>query len=410
MQTPVVHRASWVLPIAHPPIIDGGVAVQSGRITAVDRFREIARNHPGVTVVDHPDSVLLPALVNAHTHLELSHLAHLSLRPPPVTFTGWIENMLAARARSGFNDEAVQEAARSSLIDQQDDGVIAIGDISNTGLTRNLFPDFLGMLLCFKEFLGLRASSVDPSLQALQTEADHHLCTAHAPYSTHADLLRALKKRALVAGHVFPIHVAEPQAESEMMSRGRGELVDFLERRGFWDGSFQPIGIDNSGSVQYLHQLGILVNKTLCVHCIHVSEPEIRLLIKAGSKICLCPGSNRYLGVGKAPVEKYLRAGMLPALGTDSLASNPEISMWREMKLLAQDHPLVDLPDILAMATAGGAAALDLDSEIGTLEPGKQARFLTVSLPDTVNTLTAVYEYLVTTGSSMHPEWITSKL
>ena len=408
MQPLVVHRAPWVLPIAHSSISDGGVAVQSGRITVVGRFSEIIRNLPGVTVIDHPDSVLLPALVNAHTHLELSHLAHLSQQPPPATFTGWIDNMLYARARSGFNDEAVQEAARSSLIDQQDDGVIAIADISNTGLTRNLCSDFFGKLLCFKEYLGLRASGVEQSQQALQAEADHHLCSAHAPYSTHADLLLTLKKRALLAGHIFPIHVAEPHAESDMMSRGRGELVDFLKRRGFWDGSFQPTGIDNSGSVQYLHQLGLLDDKTLCVHCIHVSEPEIRLLIKAGSKICLCPGSNRYLGVGKAPVEKYLRAGMLPALGTDSLASNPEISMWREMKLLAQDHPLVDLPDIIAMATAGGAAALDLDSEIGTLEPGKQARFLTVSLPDTVNDITAVYEYLVTTGSSMHPQWITS--
>lgn len=408
MQPPVVHRAPWVLPIAHPSISDGGVAVQSGRITAVGRFSEIVQNLPGAAVVDHPDSVLLPALVNAHIHLELSHLAHLSQQPPPATFTGWIDNMLYARARSGFNDEAVKEAARSSLVDQQDDGVIAIGDISNTGLTRNLPSDFLGKLLCFKEFLGLREAGVEPSLKALQAEADHHLCTAHAPYSTHADLLRALKKRAFFAGHVFPIHVAEPQAESDMISRGRGEFVDFLERRGFWDCSFQPTGIDNSGSVQYLHQLGILDDKTLCVHCIHVSEAEIGLLVKAGSKVCLCPGSNRYLGVGKAPLTKYLQAGIMPSLGTDSLASNPEISLWREMKLLAEDHPSVDLSDILAMATAGGAAALDLDSEIGTLEPGKQARFLTVSLPDTVNNITAVYEYLVATGSSMYPQWITS--
>lgn len=404
----VVHRAPWVLPIARSPITDGGVAVQSGRITAVGRFSEIARNLPDVTVVDHPDSVLLPALVNAHTHLELSHLAHLSQQPPPATFTGWIENMLVVRAKSGFNDEAVEEAARSSLVGQQHDGVIAIGDISNTGLTKNLFSDFLGKLLCFKEYLGLRASGVEPSLQALQTEAVHHLCTAHAPYSTHADLLRALKKRALIAGHVFPIHVAEPLAESDMMSRGRGEFVDFLGRRGFWDGSFQPTGIDNTGSVQYLHQLGILDDKTLCVHCIHVSEAEIELLIKTGSKVCLCPGSNRYLGVGKAPVDRYLQVGMLPALGTDSLASNPKISMWREMQLLADDHPDVDSTDILAMATVGGAEALGLDSEIGSLEPGKQATFLSVLLPDTVKNAADVYDYLVTTGSSMHPQWITS--
>lgn len=406
MQSTVLHRAPWVLPIAHAPITDGAVAVRSGRVTAVGRFSDIKSNLADIRVVDHPDSVLLPALVNAHTHLELSHLAHLSRQPSPATFTGWIDKMLYARARSGLNDKTVLEAARESLTNQHHDGVIAVADISNTALPRTLSADFPGKLLCFKEYLGLRASGVEPSLQTLQTEADHHCCTAHAPYSTHADLLGALKKRATLAGHVFPIHVAEPETESDMISRGRGEFVDFLERRGFWDGSFQPTGIDNSGSVLYLHQLGVLDDKTLCVHAVHVSDAEIELLVQSGSRVCLCPGSNRFLGVGKAPVKEYLQAGMLPALGTDSLASNPEISMWREMKLLAEDHPGVDPAEILSMATAGGAEALGLDFEIGTLEPGRQARFLAVSLPDTVNTTKTVYEYLVNTGSLIQPHWI----
>ena len=404
----VVHHAPWVLPGHLPAISDGGVAVRSGRIIAVGRFDEIVATVTHDAVIDHPDSALLPPLVNAHTHLELSHLAHLALQPPPATFTGWIENMLNERAKSGFNNEAVQEASRNSLAEQQLDGVIAIGDISNTGLTRELSSDFMGRLFCFKEYLGLRASGVEPLLQELQAEAEQNFCTAHAPYSTHADLLCALKDRATRFGHVFPVHVAEPVAESEMMSRGRGEIPEFLRRRGFWDDSFQPTGIDNSGSVQYLHQLGLLDDKTLCVHCIHVSDQEIELLVQAGSRVCLCPGSNRYLGVGKAPVAKYLQNGILPALGTDSLASNPEISIWREMQLLAEDHPGINPADIVAMATAGGAYALSLDTETGTLEPGKQAAFLAVLLPDTVKNISDVYDYLVTTGSSMHPQLIIS--
>lgn len=403
----VVHRAPWVLPGHLPPISDGGVAVRSGRIVAVGRFNEIGATVTHDAVIDHPESALLPPLVNAHAHLELSHLAHLALQPPPATFTGWIENMLNERAKAGFSNESVQVAARNSLADQQRDGVIAIGDISNTGLTRNLSSDFMGRLLCFKEYLGLRASAVEPLLKELQAEAELFFCTAHAPYSTHADLLRALKDRATRFGHVFPVHVAEPAAETEMMSRGRGEIPEFLSRRGFWDDSFQPTGIDNSGSVQYLHQLGILDDKTLCVHCIQVSDQEVELLVKTGSKVCLCPGSNRYLRVGKAPVAKYLQNGILPALGTDSLASNPEISIWREMQLLAKDHPAIDPADILDMATAGGAKALALDSEIGILGPGKQADFLVVQLPDTVKNISDVYDYLVTTGSSMRPQWIT---
>jgi len=404
----IIHRAPWVLPIRHPAISDGAVAVRSGRIAAVGRFNHVLSTFPDSRVVEYQDSVLLPALVNAHTHLELSHLAHLSRQPSPATFTGWIENMLAERERIGSAGEVVRAAALEALAAQQADGVIAIGDISNTGLTRELAAQFNGQLLCFKEYLGLRAAGVAPALELLEAEEDDDYCTAHAPYSTHADLLRALKKRADRSGHVFPIHVAEPAAESEMMSRGRGEIPDFLERRGFWDGSFQATGINNSGSVQYLHQLGILDNRTLCVHCIHLSSRELDLVKEAGCKVCICPGSNRYLGVGKAPVAEYLRMGILPALGTDSLASNPQISLWREMRLLAEDHPGVAPADILAMATAGGAAGLGLEVELGSLEAGKQARFLVVQLPEPVRCPTAVYEYLVTRGNLVQAQWILS--
>ncbi len=404
----VVHRAPWVLPVHLPAIADGYVAVDSGVITAVGRFCELSGASSSWPVIEHPDAVLLPALVNAHTHLELSHLAYLSDQTPPATFTGWIEHMLNERATAGFTPEEVQQAARKALAAQHQDGVIAVADITNTGISRDLSDNFFGTLLCFKEFLGLRADGVVPLLQQLETEADHHLCTAHAPYSTHADLLRALKERSAQRDHLFPVHVAEPAAESEMMSRGRGEIPEFLARRGFWDDSFQPTGIDNSGSVQYLHQLGLLDERTLCVHCIHVSDNEIALLVKTGSWVCLCPGSNRYLGVGKAPLAKYLQNGILPALGTDSLASNPKISIWREMQLLAEDHPGVEPAVILAMATVGGASALGLEAQLGTLEPGKRADFLAVPLPDTVHNAADVYTCLVTAGSAVQPCWIRS--
>jgi cytosine/adenosine deaminase-related metal-dependent hydrolase len=299
----------------------------------------------------------------------------------------------------------VLSVARDVLAAQERDGVVAVADITNTGLTRELADDFFGELLCFKEYLGLRAAGVEPALQALDGEGKH-CCTAHAPYSTHADLLLALKKRAAGLDHVFPLHVAEPPCETEMICRGRGELPDFLRRRGFWDGSFQPTGIDKTGSVLYLHQLGILDHRTLCVHCIHVSNEEIELLHQNGCGICLCPGSNRYLGVGTPPVGRYLEQGLRPALGTDSLASNPELSMWREMRLLAEDHPEVDHGDILAMATRNGAGALGLEDDYGTLEPGKKASFLAVPLENTLRDEAEILDYLVTTGAAICPQWI----
>ena len=404
MQSPVVHRAPRVLPIASPSLENGGVAVLENRITAVGRYSDMLKKFPAAAVVDHPDCVLLPGLVNAHIHLELSHLANLSQRQPPATFSGWIENMLAARDRAGEDEK--HRAARLVLQQQHQDGIAVLADIGNTSLGRSLEADFPGVLLPFHEFLGLRETGVAAQLKLLDQKNEREYCSGHAPYSTHAALLCGLKARARRLGQVFPIHVAESEAEIVMISRGRGEFVEFLKQRSFWDGSFQATGIDNSGSVQYLQQLGLLDEKTLCVHCVHVSDREIELLQKTGARVCLCPGSNRYLGVGLAPVMKYLQAGIIPALGTDSLASNPRLSIWREMRLLAESHPGLAVSDILIMATLGGAAALGVEQQAGTLEPGRQARFLAVPLPDTVHSKADVVEYLVRTGTGIHPEWI----
>lgn len=396
----IIHRAPWLLPVSRPPIADGGLAVQAGKILRVGTFREIARSHPGAEIIDHPDTVLMPGLINAHTHLELSHLAYLSRKPAPATFTGWISQMLAERARVAADKKTILEAARNVLARQQEQGVVAVADISNTGFTRELAPEFAGRLLCFKEYLGLRTSELAAALNSLKENADHQdiYCTAHAPYSTHLDLLQTLKSRAGRLGQIFPLHVAEPAAENDLIRFGKGEIRDFLEQRGFWDNSFQSTGSGSKGSVSYLHRHGLLDSKTLCVHCIHVTEQEMDLLTETGAKVCLCPGSNRYLRVGTAPVEQYLRKGILPALGTDSLTSNPELSIRREMGLLAEEHPGVDPADILRMATLGGAEALGLERKLGSLEAGKKAEILAVKLPGHIKCAPDIHAYLTIHG------------
>ncbi|MGB5685830.1 MAG: amidohydrolase family protein [Candidatus Electrothrix sp.] len=398
-----VHRAPWLLPIRHPPLANGGIAVRAGRIVDIGDFKQVARSYPGAKIIDHPDAVLMPGLINAHTHLELSHLAYLSQEPSPSSFTGWIGHMLAERAKADADKKTIQDAAHAVLVEQQRQGVVAIADISNTDLIRELVPEFPGHLLCLKEYLGLRASELAASLSSLKKEAGHPhhpdiCCTAHAPYSTHIDLLRALKNRATQLGQIFSIHTAESTAEHDMISQGTGEMREFLEQRGFWESSFQPTGSDSKGSVSYLHQHGLLDSRTLCVHCLHVTDQEMDLLAKTKAKICLCPGSNRYLGVGTAPVEKYLRKGILPALGTDSLTSNPELSIWREMGLLAEEHPTVDPGDILRMATLGGAEALGLDKQLGSLDQEKKADILAVELPSHIKIASDIQKYLVVYG------------
>jgi aminodeoxyfutalosine deaminase len=229
-----VHRAPWVLPVVPQQVFEnGGVAVSQGRILSVGPFQETLRSWPGAAVLDHPGAVLLPGLINAHTHLELSHLAHLAHLPAPASFTDWIILLITERARAAEESEnlpqRVGEAAQTVLAAQEKEGVTAIADISNTGLCFNLVKTFKGRLLCFQEYLGLRSDAADEALRCLHSAADSQLCAGHAIYSTHRYLLRGLKARAARLGHVFPIHTAESAAEIELLRTGQGELRDFLE-------------------------------------------------------------------------------------------------------------------------------------------------------------------------------------
>jgi cytosine/adenosine deaminase-related metal-dependent hydrolase len=351
----------------------------------------------------------LPPLVNAHIHLELSHIRMPVDREPLAGFTDWIGRLLELRERDRRDEQTVTKAAREALDEQHRAGVIAIGDIGNTDLGEQLAVDFPGFLFPFREVLGRSRKTRKAVLAALAAAAPGKLFTAHAPYSTHPDIIRAIKDRARRLGHPFSIHAAEPASEPEMLSAGSGELFDFLVRRGFIDNTYRPpAGIDNPGSVRYLHGLGVLDRQTICVHCIHVDDAEVRMIAEAGSSICVCPGSNRFLNVGRAPVKKFLANGILPALGTDSRASNPVISPWSEMRTLRGDHPEVSAGDVLAMATLGGARALGLERDHGTLAAGKSARFLAVQVPEHVDSAAAVLDYLTADSEGFLPAWITA--
>ncbi len=396
-----IHCAPWVVPVCRPIIVSGGVAIAAGKIVAVDSLQRLQQQYPQAELVTYPTSALTPALINGHIHLELSHLAELAAVPFSGSFTGWITRLLQLREDLGATGELVEQAALQVANQQYATGVSVLADIGNTMINQHFAGSFPGILFPFKEYLGLAAFTLEKNVLRLQQEPVDAFCSGHAPYSTHARLLQQLKARAVSLDHVFPIHTAEPAAEGEMIRQGRGELVDFVNQRGFWDGSFVARG--SGGSINYLHDLGLLDARTLCVHAVHVAAEEIRILAGEGAKVCLCPGSNRFLSTGHAPVQQYLENGILPALGTDSLASNPELSIWREMQILAEEHAEVDTAAIFAMATLGGAEALGLGNRLGTLESGKDADLLAIPLSQEKMTAAQVYDYLVTTGSRLQP-------
>lgn len=408
MQPPIIHKAPWILCTGRECIADGGLVLQENTIAALGPVRTLQQRYPGAPVVDHPRTVLMPGLINGHIHVELSHLAHLAQDTPAESFTSWLTDMLAEREALGFVGPEVESAAANVLQRQYESGVIALADIGNTDLACRLAATFPGHLFPFVEYFGLGRVSLASALKKLEQQGDGVACTAHAPYSTHPHLIQALHDRAQKLGFFFPIHVAEPLSERSMLCRGEGALADFLRGRGFYDDDFRPAGIDIVGSVQYLHALGVLTENTICVHCIHVDDTEIDLLQSSRAGICLCPGSNRFLQTGKAPVPTFLKHGILPALGTDSAASNPELSLWTEMRILSEDHPAIAFEDIVSMATLGGAEALGMASEYGTLAIGKKGPVLAVEMPGKEESEKDVLSSLVLEGHAMNKYWISA--
>lgn len=406
MHAVTLHRAPWVVPVSSPVIRDGCVAAGSTQILETGSFADLRRTYPDAALQEHTNCVLTPALVNAHIHLELSHILIPKIKKNVAGFTDWIETLLSMREKmEGQGDNAVT-AAREALQLQHQQGIAVIGDIGNTNIGARLQSEFPGTIIHFNECLGRTRKTRNGILTRARSAGSDTIFTAHAPYSTHQELIRELKERARLFDHPFSIHVAEPPSENELLCCGTGALSTFLKQRGFIDNSYQPpAGIDSKGSVQYLYDLGVLDKRTICVHCIHVSQEEVQLLADTQTKICLCPGSNRYLQVGIPPVEKYLEAGILPALGTDSLASNPELSLWREMKILQEEHPDIDPADIFAMGTLGGARTLGLDALFGALESGRSSRFLSIRLDEKIMNETMLYSFLVQ-QNDLQPTWV----
>lgn len=347
--TAVLHRASWVIPVVSPPIANGGVIVDNGMIVEVGEVAELTASYS--RTIEHGGGILMPGLVNTHTHLELSHFHVEGQYDRAGDMVSWINELLATRATDDQPDH-IQSQALRCLEDMYADGTALLGDIGNT--PSSIQNPIAGLkILFFHELLGL--SNQVATFMAASMEKGRSRYTCHAPYSTNKTLLLQVKEHCRENQHLFPIHTAESLAEVEFLRTGQGDFRRFIEDRGSWDGSFV---VPQCSPVQYLYDLNLLDSQTLCVHCVHVDERDIQLLAETQSQVCLCLGSNAYIGVGLPPVGAMVQAGLSPCLGTDSLASNPSLSIWREMNLVHAHCPDLTPDVILEMATVNGALAL----------------------------------------------------
>ncbi len=392
-----LYRAPFVVPGNGSIIADGAVLTEDGLVAAMGSYADL--KNVDAQLEDYEGHVITPSLVNCHAHLELSHLADLTGDcPAPGDMTGWIRGLLAARVEN-HDSETVHDAARMALARLYAGGCRAVADIGNMTESLLLGQGFKTEVLFFLELLGLCGESEESALAALAGIGSDVHCTAHAPYSSGSRLIRALKTRACTS--LFPMHVAESAQEIEFLRTGGGPFRDFLGERGVEVEAFTAPGM---GAVRYLDSLGVLDVQTLCVHAVHVEDDEISLLAARGAAVCVCPGSNRFMGVGVASVQKMLAQGIPLVLGTDSLASNPQLSLWQEMQVLREDHPGLPPEAVFAMASVNGARLLGVGEKFGTVAPGVSSSLLAVRCP--ARNEAEVLEFLTSVGTDIQLEWL----
>lgn len=394
--------ADWVLPISDAPIGGGAVAIDGRRIVSVgarDGSEDIALGRVAV----------LPGLVNAHTHLELSYL-HGRISPAS-SFLEWVRPMLAARReRAGIDDQAVLSAAADAIRRARLTGTALVGDVSNTLAVVPLLRD-AGMPACvFHELIGFRGVDADEQVAAarhaidsLSSGDDVRLSLApHAPYSVSPALFSAIRRNLDEDDTrlVSTVHLGESPEEVELLKKGTGPWRALLEEIGVWNETWQ---VPACSPVEYLSDLGFLQNSVLAVHGVQLEGSDLSRLRTLGVTVVSCPRSNRYVGVGSPPLEAFYAMDLDVALGTDSLASVEDLNMFNELAEARRIAPRVPARALLQSATLTGATALGFADDYGSIEPRKRAALIAVRVPEGVND---VEEYLVSGTEPVRLSWL----
>jgi cytosine/adenosine deaminase-related metal-dependent hydrolase len=393
-------RASWVLPVAGPPVRGGWVGGEAGQVVSVGVGR------PPVPAQDLGDVAVLPGLVNAHTHLELSWMA--GRVPPADSMDQWIQTMMAVR-RTGpaGGDVEVTEAITRAINEMRGTGTVLVGDISNSLASWPVLALEAMAATVFHEVLGF--SPADPA--AMVRDAWHRVgeagkraprsgtapeilfaVAAHALYSTAPALFSEIAARH--EGRApLSVHLAESSEEMEFLHMGTGPIRTVLEALGVWNDTWKAPAC---GAVEFLSTVGYLRPGTLLVHGVHLTLEDLDRARTADAVVVTCPRSNVWVGGGVPPISRFYGSGVDVAIGTDSLASTDTLNMFDELAALRRLAPEVDAARLLDSATRVGAEALGFGPHYGGITPGRRAELIAVSLPAGVGSRPEdVEEYLV---------------
>jgi cytosine/adenosine deaminase-related metal-dependent hydrolase len=359
--------ARWVFPVDAPPIERGVVTVWGEAISAVEPHGARAAD------IDLGNAALLPGFVNAHTHLDLSGMRGRC--PPSSDFTRWLRQVVVHRREA--TPEQTQADIRAGVEECLRFGTLLVGDVTTQGASWDALAGAPLRAVVFRELLGLtRDRARDALREALDwtpSRPESATCrpglSPHAPYSFRAEVLDVV----CAIGRRITIHLAECPAELELLGQQTGPFVPFLTERGAWD----PSGLAQSPA--QVVELTRLAKVVLYAHGNYLS-PDVA--IPRHGTVVYCPRTHAAFGHSPHPFREFLSRGLRVALGTDGLASNPDLNVLAEARFVRARHADIPGDALLRMATLSGAEALGWDDATGSLTPGKSADLVVVPLPD----------------------------
>jgi 5-methylthioadenosine/S-adenosylhomocysteine deaminase len=389
-----IYSARWVLPVSSALIEHGAVAVNGSLIAGVGDAAEIALRFPDARVESFGEAVVIPGLINTHTHLELTALRGY-LENEEQDFFAWLRKLTLARLERMTPDD-IRVSATWGACEAVRAGITCVADASDAAMMSMLaLQDVRLRGVVFQESFGPDPRLVDENFAKLKAkigelrEVENELVrvgvSPHAPYTVCRPQLELIAEFATAERLPLMMHAAESEGEESLLREGVGIFADGLARRGI---EWESPGVS---TIQYLKQVGILDCEPLLAHCIRVDDEDIETLKESGSKVAHCPKSNAKLGHGRAPLVKFVEAGVTVGLGSDSVASNNTCDLIEEARFAAlfarnargAENPFLTTSRMLAVATTGGAQCLGLEKGIGVLAEGYQADLVVVGLDGT---------------------------
>jgi cytosine/adenosine deaminase-related metal-dependent hydrolase len=380
------YHARWVLPIATAPVADGTVVEREGRIAYVGPRADApaASDSPDV---DLGDALLLPGLVNAHCHLELTAMRGFL---EGLGFREWILRLTHAR-RAVLSYDDLLDAARLGIEEGLRAGITTFADTGDSGSGFDAMLERGVRGICYRETFGPDPEQCDRAVAELREKAlamrtrETALVrvgvSPHAPYTVSDALFKATAALARELGFPVAVHIAESALESALIVQGAGAFANGLRRRGI------AVAPRARSPIALLHALGVLEVDPLLIHCVRVDDLDVRLIAQHRCGVAHCPASNARLAHGIAPLAELLAAGVEVGLGSDSVASNDRMDLLDEARLAlllatarAQRVDALSASHALELATRGAARALRLERDVGSLEVGKSADLAAFSL------------------------------